>query len=464
MPPTFIPTPALRVARFLAVFGAVALAWMGAATAQAPVTAPAAPVVIVAGNVWDGAADQSLGPMEILVENGKISALARTVNRPAGAQIVDLSGHTVMPGFIDAHVHVTLRPQYEDKVFNLSPAYKALLGVEALGILLNNGFTTVRDVADMDMHGYTTMDLALAVEQGLIVGPRLIPAGHLISTRGGHGDGTPLLAADNRPWQNSLADGVDEIRKVVRQEASRGAQWIKFGGTGGFSSPADDPSQVPYSQEEMNVLVSTARDLGLPASPHAYGDEGIKRALAAGVRAIEHGNLASPESLRQMEQKGVYIVPTQMAVVRQARLIDDDRFWQDADKPPYVRAKYRKYSKAILDSAKGLAQSNVKIVFGTDLGTFSFEQNGAGEFKEMVSNGIAPIRALRAATSTAAEMLGRSDIGILAVGKAADIVAMPGDPLRDIAVTENVDFVMKGGVIHKWRPDKSKGAPQNLPR
>ena len=438
--------------RMCSVRAAVAtfvLAILAPAVALSAAPAPEPAVVIVAGNVWDGVAAQALGPMEILIENGTITAMGKTVARPPGARVVDLAGHTVTPGFIDTHVHVTMRPQYEDKIFNQSPAYKALLGAEALRILLNNGFTTVRDVADMDMHGYTTMDLAHAVEQGMIAGPRLIPSGHLISTRGGHGDATPLLAVDNQPWQNSLADGVDEIRKVVRQEASRGAQWIKFGGTGGFSSPADDPAQVPYSQEEMNVLVGTARDLGLAASPHAYGDEGIRRALAAGARGIEHGNMASAETLRQMEQKGVYIVPTHMAVVRQARLIDDDAFWTDAHKPPYVRVKYRKYSRQILDSAKNLAQSNVKIAFGSDIGTFSFTQNGAGEFKEMVSNGIAPIRALRAATSTAAEMLGRDDLGVLAVGKVADIVAMPGDPLQDITVTEKVDFVMKGGVIHK---------------
>lgn len=162
----------------------------------------------------------------------------------------------------------------------------------------------------MDIHGYTTMDLARAIAGRVITGPRLIPAGHLISTRGGHGDGEPLLGADSHAWQNSLADGVDEILKIVRREVSRGAQWIKFAGSGGFSSPADDPAQVPYSQEEMNVLVGTARDLGVPATLHAYGDESVRRALIAGVRSIEHGNLASRASLKIMESKGVFLVPT----------------------------------------------------------------------------------------------------------------------------------------------------------
>lgn len=416
-----------------------------AATAKAD----PAPVVIVAGNVWDGLAEKPLGPMEILVENGKISAIAPDVGRPEGAKIVSLPAHTVTPGFIDSHVHVTLRPELEDRIFDLSSSAKALLGVEALAILLNNGFTTVRDTGDMDIHGYTTNDLARALAEGRITGPRLIPSGHLISTRGGHGDGEPLLGADSDPWQNSLADGVDEIRKVVRREVSRGAQWIKFAGSGGFSSPADDPSQTPYSQEEMNVMVGTARDLGIPATLHVYGDEGIRRALNAGVRGIEHGNLASKDTLAIMEDKGIYLVPTQFAVIRQARLIDDDAFWKAADKPPYVRRKYRKYAPQLMEAARNIAESDVNIVFGTDIGTFSFDTNNAGEFGEMVANGISPVRALKAATSMAAEMLQMPDIGVLAPGKVADIVAMPGNPFDDITVTEKVDFVMHDGVIHK---------------
>ena len=427
---------------------AQSFSWPSTAIA-APAKADPAPVVIVAGNLWDGLADKALGPMELLVENGKISDMAPDVGRPEGARVVSLPDHTVTPGFIDSHVHVTLRPELEDRIFDLSSSAKALLGVEALSTLLDHGFTTVRDTGDMDIHGYTTCDLARALAEGRIAGPRLIPAGHLISTRGGHGDGEPLLGADSDPWQNSLADGVDEIRKVVRREISRGAQWIKFAGSGGFSSPADDPSQVPYSQEEMNVMVETARDLGIPATLHVYGDEGIRRALTAGVRGIEHGNLASKDTLTVMEDKGVYLVPTQFAVIRQVRLIDDDAFWKAADKPPYVRRKYRKYAAQLMEAAKNIAESDVKIVFGTDIGTFSFDTNNAGEFGEMVANGISPLRALKAATSMAAEMLQMPDIGVLAAGKTADIVAMPGNPFDDITVTEKVDFVMHDGVIHK---------------
>jgi tryptophan 2-monooxygenase len=398
-----------------------------------PPAEPATAMVLVAGNVWDGLADASLGPMEILVRDGRIAGMGRRVERPDGAPVVDLSGHTVMPGFIDCHVHVTMRPEDEGAIWAMSPADKAVLGVQALRILLDRG--------------YTTVSLQRAVEKGLVAGPRMIVAAHLVSTSGGHGDARPLVAVQTPVTQNNLADGVDEIRRVVRTEVSRGSQWIKFGATGGFASPADDPAQVPYSQAEIDALVSAARDLGIPTTPHAYGDEGIRRSVMAGVRSVEHGSLASLETLRLMEARGVYLVPTQIAVVRFARLIDDDAFWQAVNEPPHVRAKYRRHAKAILESARNLSTCGVKVALGSDFGTFPLGQNNAAEFAELVANGLSVPRALRAGTSVAAELLMRDDIGVLAVGKTADIVAMPGDPFDDITVTERVDFVMQGGAV-----------------
>jgi tryptophan 2-monooxygenase len=429
----------------------VAVAAMSAESRGEPAAPPpqATAIVLVAGNVWDGRADAALGPMEILVQDGRIAAMARSVARPAGARVVDLSKHTVTPGFIDCHVHVTMRPEDEGAIWALSPADKAVLGVQALRVLLDRGFTTVRDLCDMDFSGYTTIALQRAVEKGLIAGPRMIVAAHLVSTSGGHGDARPLVAAQTPVIQNNLADGVDEIRRVVRTEVSRGSQWIKFGATGGFASPADDPAQVPYSQAEIDALVSTARDLGIPCTPHAYGDEGIRRSVMAGVRSVEHGSMASLETLKLMEARGVYLVPTQIAVVRFARLIDDDAFWKAVNEPPHVRAKYRRHAKAILESARNLSTCGVKVALGSDFGTFPLEENNATEFAELVTNGLSIPRALRAGTSVAAELLMRDDVGVLAVGKTADIVAMPGDPFQDITVTERVDFVMKGGVIAK---------------
>ena len=433
----------------LVIILAAFIAMSGKSHSQPVAPATANAVVLVAGNVWDGLADAALGPMEILVQGGRIAGMGKTVERPAGALVVDLSQHTVTPGFIDCHVHVTMRPEDEGAIWALSPADKAVLGVQALRVLLDRGFTTVRDLCDMDFGGYTTVSLQRAVEKGLVAGPRMIVAAHLVSTTGGHGDARPLEASQTPVTQINLADGVDEIRRVVRAEVSRGSQWIKFGATGGFASPADDPSQVPYSQAEIDAIVATARDLGIPCTPHAYGDEGIRRSVTAGVRSVEHGSMASLETLKLMEARGVYLVPTQIAVVRFARLIGDDAFWKAVNEPPHVRAKYRRHAKAILESARNLSTCGVKVALGSDFGTFPLEQSNAAEFNELVANGLSIPRALRAGTSVAAELLMRDDIGVLAIGKAADIVAMPGDPFDDITVTERVEFVMKGGIITK---------------
>ncbi|EUA08828.1 amidohydrolase family protein [Mycobacterium xenopi 4042] len=244
----------------------------------------------------------------------------------------------------------------------------------------------------------------------------------------------------------AAADGCDEIRTRVRQEIRAGADWIKFAATGGFASPSDDPGQATYSQEEMDVLVATAADLGVPVTPHSYGDEGIQRAVRAGVRSIEHGNLASADTLRMMEDAGVFLVPTQYAIVSGARRGEDDPVW--AAMPEYAKRKARKYRGALLDAAERVAASNVRIAFGTDAGMFPHQDNWR-EFPTMVSTGISPLRALQAATSVAAELLQLDDLGVIAEGKIADLIAMPGDPFTDIEVTGQVDLVMKEGVIYK---------------
>ena len=406
-------------------------------------------VVIRAGNFWDGISEKPIGQREILVIGERIAEIGKTVRVPKGAEIIDLPGHTVTPGFIDCHVHLTLRPELIGSFWSYSPSYKALLGAEALRTLLSNGFTTVRDCGDMDLHGFTVRDLKLACEQGIIPGSRLVCSGHMISSRGGHMNAMLSLAPDSHPWENCLADGADEIRKVVRNEIKHGAEWVKYAASGGFSTAGDDPLQVTYTQEEMNALVAAARDFNRPVAVHVLGDEAIRRSVKAGVRSIEHGSMVSTETLRFMEEKGVYIVPTQLMATQPARMADDDAYWTNLNAPAHMRVKMRKYQESLIDGARNIASSKVKIAFGTDLGIFTFRTNGAAEFHEMVTNGIAPVRALRAATSMAAELLQREDIGVLATGRCADIVAMPGDPFTDITVTEKVDFVMKSGIVVK---------------
>ncbi|WP_340560629.1 amidohydrolase family protein [Streptomyces sp. GSL17-111] len=404
--------------------------------------------LLTGGTVWDGLADRPIGARDVLVEDGRISRIAEHVAAPEGAEVVPLSGLTVTPGFMDCHTHVSITPDLLS-VLALSSAAGVLRTLPVLHTLLMNGFTTVRDLMGADP-GFGLVALRDAVAAGIVPGPRLLVAPHMISARGGHGDYAAVLNPDlqGRPrlLELAAADGPDEIRTRVREEIRGGADWIKFAATGGFSSPSDDPAQTTYTQEEMNTLVETARDLGRPATPHGYGDEGVQRAVRAGVRSVDHGNLASRDTLWMMADEGVYLVPTQFTVLHSARNVDDDAYW--VGKPASKRRKFARYRKALFASAEHLAASEVRIAFGTDAGMFPHAENWK-EFPMMVSNGIDPARALRAATSVAAELLGLDDLGVLAPGRIADIIAMPGDPFTDPEVTGKVAFVMKEGVIHK---------------
>lgn len=405
------------------------------------------PIVLVGGTLWDGQADRPLGRMEILAKDGKIAEMGKTVSRPSAANILDFAGHVIVPGFIDGHVHVTLDPQRPlESITGYSDVFKALFALGPLKVLLMNGFTTIRDLSAFD-HGYVTVDLKRAIQQGMIVGPRMFVAPHMVSPSGGHGDLAGLMASEFAPALRvkNIADGPDELKRVVREEIRGGADWIKFAGSGGFGDPYADPSQATYTQEEMNALVQTAHDLGIPVCTHVYGAEGVRRAVAAGVDSIEHGNLASAEDLTLMEQKGIYLVPTLSAFADLDELNDPA---YTASIPPFLVKKKLQYADDLRAMAKNAARSGVKIVFGTDAGCFAHKDNWK-EFLAMTKNGITPLRALKAATSAAAEMLKRPDLGTLAVGKTADIIAMPGDPFQDISMTGKVDCVIKEGKIYK---------------
>ena len=407
-------------------------------------------IILTGGNIWDGKAEKLLGTMEILVKDGKIVEMGKSVSRPKGAKIIDLSGHTVTPGFMDCHVHMTCDPDnFVPSMLTKSATSQVLFSLRGLRDVLMNGFTTVRDIAAFDL-GYETVDLKRAIEAGEIVGPRMFVAPHLISCTAGHGDPAGLLSPEfgSSLKAKAVGDSPDELRKIVREEVRGGADWIKCCSTGGFSSPSDDPSQITFTQEEMNAIVQAAHDFGIPVAVHAYGAEGIRRAVLAGVDSVEHGSLASPETLKLIERKGIYVVPTQYGFEPMLDNANNPkaRYW--ASHTPQEYFKTVKYADALRKGQKDLANSNVKIVYGTDTGTFPFKDNWK-EFPAMVKNGITPLRALKAATSMAAEMLKRPDLGVLEVGKTADIVAMPGNPFEDIEVTGKVDFVMKDGVIYK---------------
>ncbi len=411
-----------------------------------------ASIVLQCGNVWDGQADVPLGPMEILVQDGKIADMDKKVARPTDAKIIDLSKRMVTPGFTDCHAHMAFPREGFAGFFTYSQAKVLLYSLKWLRQTLLEGFTTVRDVASAPMWNFVTVDMKQAINQGLIVGPRMIVAPHGITATGGHGDMGNAMSYEVYSFLEwgTIADGPDEIQKAVREDIKGGADWIKCTGTGGFVSPTSDPGVPTYTQEEMNILVGTAHDQGIPVCVHAYGDEGVKRAIIAGAESIEHGNMASPEALKMMETKGTYMVPTQFCFEDALINLNNKTYWDV--QPIWVYQKTVKYAPAIIECARNLAESKVKIAFGTDAGTFPTPADSTYTWKEfptMVKNGISPLRALKAATSTAAELLRRPDLGTLAVGKTADIIAMPGDPFRDINVTGKVDFVMKEGTIYR---------------
>ncbi len=407
-----------------------------------------APIVLQCGSVWDGQAEAPLGPMEILVQDGKIAEMGEKVSRPAGAQIIPLPNRMVTPGFIDCHAHPTFDPIHFMEMASQTASQAFVRSLANTKLVLLNGFTTVCDLATAPQWGFLTIDMKNAINKGLIVGPRMIVAPHAISCTGGHGDFTGIYIPDawNAMKSYVIADGPDAIQTAVRTEVKGGADWIKVTGTGGFMSPNDDPTWPTYTQEEMNILVKTAHDMGKPVAVHAYGDEGIRRAVIAGADAIEHGNMASLETLKMMEKNGTFMVPTQLALENDIDNINNSAYWAHQSYSYYVKTV--KYAPTILASAKNLGNSNVKIAFGTDVGSLPFDQVWK-EFPTMVKNGITPLRTLKAATSMAAELLSRPDLGTIAVGKTADIIAMPGDPFQDINVTGKVDFVMKEGKIYR---------------
>ncbi|HET8602040.1 MAG TPA: amidohydrolase family protein [Segeticoccus sp.] len=406
--------------------------------------------VLVCGAVFDGSSSELGGRTELLVRDGRIAEMGSSVTRPEGAELIDLSERTVSPGFIDTHVHLTMDASHLARQTLGSSATKALTGLGLAREYLDYGFTTLRDLGSMDPD-FPTVDLRDALAAGVVDGPRLVVAGHVISSTAGHGDLSGFYASRWDLPVSAVADGVAQIRRVVRREHAHGSDWIKTANAGGYFSAGDDPARVTWFDDEMEALCATAHQLGLPVAVHTGAADACKQAVRCGARSLEHAYLIDEEGVDAATRAGAYLVPTmQMTQEDLAQL-------RAGTLPEQAVWKFRRDHQQILDSQRIMAASDVKVAFGTDCGMFAFS-HGILEFQAMVAAGLSPARALRAATSVAAEMLAIDDIGVLRPGARADIVAMPGNPLDDIAATARVDFVMHSGTVHRRPGDGTQPA------
>lgn len=406
-----------------------------------------AATLIHAGRVIDGVSDTVRTNQTVVVDAGKITAIDNGFRAPAaGDRVIDLKDGTLLPGFFDMHVHLTSEYSKTAEIDNYkqNEGDVAIEGVVYADRTLLAGFTTVRDLGD---EYRASIALRNAINAGKVPGPRIIAAGKAIGTTGGHADPTNGWArrfpADPGP-ADGVVNSVDDARKAVRQRYKESSDTIKITATGGVLSIAKNGQNPQFTEEEIRAIVQTARDYGFKVAAHAHGAEGIKRAIRGGVDTIEHGTFMDDEAIKLMKEHGTYYVPTISAgewVYRQAQ--DPDFF------PPVVRPKALAVGPQIKATFAKAYKSGVKILFGTDTGVSKHGEN-AKEFKLMVDGGMPPMEALKAATSVPAKFLDLFDkTGSIAVGKLGELVGVPGDPLKDISVTEHVVFVMKDGTVYK---------------
>ncbi|MFL6843998.1 MAG: amidohydrolase family protein [Allosphingosinicella sp.] len=404
--------------------------------------AAATDIVIHAGTLIDGASATPRHQVSILIAGDRIEAVESGYVSPAGATVVDLSDETVMPGFIDAHVHIASklpsRVNATEDWLTHSDLDRAFDGALFARQMLLQGFTSARDVGG----GSDTVAVRDAIEAGKIVGPRLWVSLEPLGPTAGHGDPrSGLDPALSRPgWENGIVDTPEQARLRVREHRRRGADLIKIMPSGGIASSGDDPRQQLMTEEEMAAAVQAAHALGMKVAAHAYPPGAIEAAVRAGVDSIEHGSFATAQTFALMKARGVYLVPT-LSVYEVFLKVAREHPELLTPGTPEKELANDPLPKRNLPLA---LRSGVKIAFGTDLG----EGDHSKEFGLLIANGMRPIDAILAATRNAAELIGAGDrIGSVATGRFADIVAVRGDPLTDPARLGHVDFVMKGGVV-----------------
>lgn len=416
------------------------------ASAQSSAAAASRVVVVQADRVLTEPGKAPRGVTSIVIENGRISAvLDGRQSGPAGARIIDLGNRFVLPGLIDSHVHLDSDAGGDAALIESvtsSPALDALRAQWNGMKTLRAGFTTVRNLGD---GRGATLALRDAVEKGWVMGPRIIDAGRSISVTSGHMDGTLSLAEglQSAVNQDNLCDGADSCREAVRRQVRRGVDVIKIATTGGVNSRIGAGLGQQMFADEAKAVVETAHLHGKKVAVHAHGTEGINVALAAGADSIEHGTMPNEETLRLFKQGGAYYVSTLSTVNGyRERLAKDPNAY-----PPAVLEKVLWRLEVTGKALEKAVPAGVKIAFGTDAGVSKHGRN-ADEFELMVKHGMTPATAIVAATTNAAELLGLGkEVGALRPGMAADLIAVPGNPLADVTALKTVEFVMKGGRV-----------------
>lgn len=415
------------------VLGALGLA-VGMALAAQPASAET--TIVRAARYLDVEAGRYVAPAVLVIEDGKISAI-NPATLPSGA-VIDLCAMTLLPGLMDAHTHLTfdIGPGWETEPVRFTAGDYALRGAMNARKTLLAGFTTVREVGSAAL---TDVALANAVDKGWVEGPRIIPSGHALGVTGGHCDttgfGPGILESDET---GGVADGADAFVRAARYQIKHGAKVIKICATAGVLSFEGSVGAQQMSFEEMKAVADEAHRHGVKVAAHAHGTDGVIAASNAGVDSIEHGSVITEEAARVLKQNGTWLVPT----LYLTRTID----W--ASLPPAIAAKARSVMPLADESFKLALRRGVKIALGTDAAVYPHGDN-AGELIRHVELGDTPIGAIRSATVNNAALFGLADRGRLAPGLLADIIAVDGDPLADIAALKTVGFVMKGGSVYK---------------
>jgi len=399
-------------------------------------------IALRCGSVFDGRGDSLRTNVVIVIESGKIKALAASA--PDAAELIDLPHHTCVPGLIDSHTHILLQgditaADYDEQLLKQSPEYRTILATVNARRALEYGFTSIRDV-ETEGAGYADADVKKAINNGIIPGPRMQVATRALDVTGAY----PLQGyAPNVPVPHGvqLVDGADNARQAVREQISHGADWIKVYSDRSYRVREDGVlDDIPtFTLDELRAIVDEAHRERHRVASHAMALNGVHNSVEAGVDTIEHGNYIADEDLKTMAARGIFYVPTIFVgeYVAQGRAAEGAPVWVKM-----IQIHEETFRRAM--------KAGVKIAFGTDAGGFDWKIDPAKEFSSMVRFGMTPAQAIRSATVTAADLLGMQDsLGTIEPGKLADIVAVPADPLADVSAMERVDFVMKAGVVYR---------------